>query len=85
MFRAAALVTPVLQGQQRKIAELESQLAALVARLEESERARQAAEARVAELGAEVRHKRVQGVTLFSLELCSENFPPCPVRLRGSA
>ncbi len=52
---AAALLARFLQGQQRKIAELEAQLAALVARLEESERARQAAEARAAELSAEVR------------------------------
>jgi len=43
-----------VQGQQRKIAELEAQLAAVVARLEESERARRAAEERVRELSSEV-------------------------------
>lgn len=42
------------QGQQRKIRELEQQLAAVVGRLEESERARTAAEERVRQLGGEV-------------------------------
>ncbi|KAL4422511.1 hypothetical protein ABPG75_008708 [Micractinium tetrahymenae] len=49
-----AQFTAALQGQQRKIAELEAQLAAVVARLEDSERARRAAEARVVELSGEV-------------------------------
>lgn len=49
------LSTYALQGQQRKIMELEAHLATVVARLEESERARRAAEARVSELSTEAR------------------------------
>lgn len=43
-----------LQGQQRKIAELEAQLTTVVTQLEASERARAAAEERVRQLGGEV-------------------------------
>lgn len=51
---ALPILLPWMQGQQRKIAELEAQLAAVVVRLEESERARRAAEERVRELSSEV-------------------------------
>jgi predicted RNase H-like nuclease (RuvC/YqgF family) len=43
-----------MQGQQRKIQELQQQLQAMAARLEESERGRRAAEQRVQELSAEL-------------------------------
>jgi hypothetical protein len=44
----------LLQGQQRRIAELEQQLTAVVARLEEIEQARRAAEERTRQLSAEL-------------------------------
>ena len=49
-FSLASSLLP--QGQQRKIAELERQLATVVARLEESERTRRAAEVGVGRAGA---------------------------------
>ncbi|KAI7840131.1 hypothetical protein COHA_006170 [Chlorella ohadii] len=49
-----AQFTAALQGQQRKIAELEQQVQALVVKLEASERARAEAEERCRQLGSEV-------------------------------
>lgn len=52
MYSVAACSLP--QGQQRRIAELEQQLTAVVARLEESEQARRAADERARQLSAEL-------------------------------